>query len=304
MKRTINLSRQGFPPIAVVAGLMIFASGVPSARGQVFTVDTNQSSLTISGSVVGGTIASQGTGSLTASLGGSIQIALVGNTIQFTGQGLIAPNTNGSWQPLVDGTAGAAPADFGGQANLGIASGVAALRNIQLGTISPAININAGQFDSSSLTFFFPSNSTSTLAYNVTGLISKHGSLILSGYATNKVTTLASLGTVGGHQVLTIPVDATYFLTLVQPNDTVIHFQGQLVAVQSGQAPLQVQSVTVQKQALLLQWQAAPGAQFQIQSSANLKLWQTNATIVTPASGVNTWTGAVTGPLQFFRLAK
>ena len=47
-----------------------------------------------------------------------------------------------------------------------------------------------------------------------------------------------------------------------------------------------------------------PGQQVQIESSTNLNAWQTNATILTPASGSYTWTGAVTRPVQFYRLAK
>jgi hypothetical protein len=93
-------------------------------------------------------------------------------------------------------------------------------------------------------------------------------------------------------------------LKLVSANDTALRLTGQVVAVQSGNAPLQVQSLAVQNQSILLQWQAQPGTQFQIQTSTDLSFWRTNATIVTPASGSYTWTGAVSGPLQFFRLAK
>jgi hypothetical protein len=295
-----------FHAALLVAGLVILGLEVHRAQAQVFNVDTNRSSVTISGNVAvaGGTIMTQGPGSLTAAIGGTIQVALAGNTIQFTGQSKILAETNGSWQPKADGTAGAEPADFGGQANLGIASGVAALRDIQLDAISPPINIVSGQFDSTNLTFLFPSNSLSTLAYNFSGLISTHGSDVLSGYATNKVTSLASLATVGNQQVLTIPVDATFLLKLVSPNDTTIRLQGQLVAVQSTQTALQVQSLAIQNQSILLQWQGQPGSQFQIQSSTNLSRWQTNAAIVTPASGTYTWTGAVSGPVKFFRLAK
>jgi hypothetical protein len=286
-------------------GLVLLGSGVLPGRAQVFTLDTNQSSITISGTVIGGAINSQGSGSLTTSFGGTIQIAVVTNTLQFIGQSRIVAETNGSWQPKADGTAGSEPADFGGQASVaGLASGVAALRDIQLDAISPAVNLTSGKFDSSSLTFLFPSNSPSTFAYNVSGLLPKHGSVVLTGYATNKVTALGSLATVGNQQVLTIPVDATFLLQLISPNDTVIRLQGQLVAAQNTQTPLRVNSLAIQNQSILLQWQGQPGDQFQIQSSTDLRAWMTNATIVTPPSGVYTWTGGVTGPVRFFRLAK
>ena len=135
---------------------------------------------------------------------------------------------------------------------------MAALRNVQLDVISPAIPLSGGQFDSTNLTFFFPSNSTSSFSYNVTGFITKQGSIALVGYATNKVTALSSLTTVGSQQVLTIPVDATFYQEVSTPNDTVIRLQGQLVATRNAQAPLQVQSFTLRSQAVLLQWQGAP----------------------------------------------
>lgn len=287
-------------------GVVALALGLLPARcaAQVFTLDTNQSSVTISGSVLGATMAAQGAGSLTASIAGNLRVALAGNTIQFVGQSQILALTNGSWQPKADGSAGNAPADFGAQGNLGFAAGVASLRGVQLDVVSPPIPLSGGEFDSTNLTFLFPSNSTSSLSYNVTGLFKQQGSIPLTGYATNKVTALSSLSTVGSQQVLTIPVDATFYLTVLSANDTVIRLQGKLVATLLSQAPLQVQSVTLQSQSLLLQWQGAPGQQFQIQSSTNLNAWQTNATITTPASGSATWTGAVSGPARFFRLAK
>ncbi len=103
---------------------------------------------------------------------------------------------------------------------------------------------------------------------------------------------------------MTIPVDATFYFTLSSANDTVIRLQGQLVATQAVQGSLQVQGLTVTSQGVLLQWQASAGQQFQVQSSTNLQAWATNATITAASSGLYTWTGAVSGPLNFFRLAK
>src|SRR5579871_4645991 len=124
-------------------------------QGQVFTIDSTQSSVTISGTVAGGTIAEQAPGSLTVNLGGTIRATMNGVNLLFPGQSVIAAQTNGSWQPLHDGSSGSAPADFGGKANLIIASGLAALRNIQLDVFAPPIPVNGGKFDSSSLTFGF-----------------------------------------------------------------------------------------------------------------------------------------------------
>jgi len=292
--------------VSATVGIVLVALGPGTACGlaQVFTLDASRSSVTISGTVVGGTITSQGPGSLTSQIGGTLQVAAVGNTIQFTGQSQILAQTNGNWEPKSDGSAGSEPADFGGGANLGIASGVAALRDIRLDVISPAINLTGGQFDSTVLTFLFPSNSLSSIAYNVSGLISKHGNAVFTGYATNKVTALGSLTTAGNQQTLTIPVDATFLLKLLSANDTVIRLQGQLVAVQSTQTPFLLQSFFVDNNAITLKWQGTPGGKFQIQSSTDLTNWRTNTTIVTPASGAYAWTGSVSGPISFFRLAK
>jgi hypothetical protein len=237
-------------------------------------------------------------------VGGTIRATLNGANLQFPGQSVIASQTNGSWQPLHDGSAGSAPADFGGKANLIIASGLAALRNIQLDVFAPPIPVNGGKFDSSSLTFGFPTNASSSLDYNVSGLVSKTGSVPLTGYATNKVTALASLSTSGNQQTMTIPVDATFFFTLTSANDTVIRLQGQLVATQAVESAFQIQNLTVTGPEVLLQWQASAGEQVQVESSTNLQTWVTNATITATASGLYTWTGAVSGPLDFFRLAR
>jgi len=288
----------------IALGAILFAL---SSQAQVFTIDPQQSLVTIAGTVVGGTITNQGPGSLTTKFGGTIRATVSGGSIQFKGQSQLLGQTNGSWQPLADGTGGSAPANYGGYASVGFAAGNAALRDLLFDVISPQLGLTNGQFASASLTFLFPSNATSTLAYNVTGLINKHGVIALSGYATNKITALSSLTTAGpqGQQVLTIPVDATYYFTALTANDTVIRLTGQLVAVAAGgSTPLEVQSFAVQQQSILLQWQGSPGSQFQVQSSTDLNAWQTNAIITTPASGSYTWTGGISGPLQFFRLAK
>ena len=105
-------------------------------------------------------------------------------------------------------------------------------------------------------------------------------------------------------QTLTIPVDATFYLGLISTNDTMIRVQGQLVAAQSAEVPLEIKSVTVQGQSLRFQWQATPGSQFRVQYSTNLKDWTNSATIITPASGTNTWTESVVGLFKFFRVGK
>ncbi len=287
----------------LVAGACFLTTALP-LLADVFVVDTNQSAISISGSVAGFAFSEQGPGSLTAAYGGTIQAAQSANTIQFTGQSLIQAQNSGTWQPKSDGSTGSEPANYGAQANAGFAAAKAAMRNLQLDVTSPALTVSGGQFDSRSLTFFFPSNAPSTLAYNVTGFVNTSGVKALTGYATNKVTSVATLATASGQQTLTIPVDATFIFSLLSQNDTTINVKGQLVAVRGGAAPLVLQSISVQSQLVTLQWQAAAGQQFQIQSSSNLTTWQTNAVNVTSPTAAYTWSGPATARRQFFRLAK
>ncbi len=290
--------------VSLLAGALLAVNLGQPALAEVFTIDTNQSSVTISGSILGYTFIEQGPGSLTTSYGGTLQATLAAGTIQFTGQSLIQARTNGSWQPKADASAGSEPANYGTLANAGIATARAALRNIQFDASSPMINVANGQFDARSLTFSFPTNATSALAYNVTGLISMSGVKPLSGYATNKVTSQATLAVSGNQQTLTIPVDATFLFTLASQNDTTVNLKGQLVATRGATAPLAIQSIKVQAQAVTLQWQSTPSQQFQVQSSTNLSAWQTNAVNVTSDTGTYTWSGAATAVKQFFRIAK
>ena len=227
---------------------------------------------------------------------------MTGTTIQFPGQSLILALTNGSWQPKPDGSAGNAPADYGGSANAGVATATTALRNIQLDALSPVVSISNGQFDAGSVTFLFPSNAPSAIAYRVTGLINRAGFEALSGYGTNTITSLASLTNAGGQQVLSLPIQARFILSLLSTNDSTINLSGQLVATRSVGIPLVIESFTVRDQTVAFQWQGTPGQQFQVQSSGDLHSWLSGPVITTPASGSNQWSDSLIGAQGFFRL--
>jgi hypothetical protein len=274
----------------------------------VFTLDTNQSSLTISGTVQGASLAQQGAGSLTTHYGGAIEVTQTASSIQFPGQSLIAAMNSGNWQPLADGSAGVAPANYGAAVNLaaGLVKVKAALHSLVLDVTSPALTLNrTGQFASTNLTFLIPTNANSALSYLVTGLINSSGSTALSGQSTNNVTTLATLETNGQAQTLTIPVNAQFTFSANSTNDTILNLAGQLVGFRTAgavaAAPV-LQSLTVQSQVLTLQWQAPAGQQFQVQSSTDLMAWQTNAVNVTSGSSNYTWSGPATGANSYFRL--
>ncbi|HVV71194.1 MAG TPA: hypothetical protein VHI52_06800 [Verrucomicrobiae bacterium] len=307
----LSMKKRIFPRavygLAGMVGLVLVSvlAGPRPAAAQVFTIDTNQSSITISGTVLGNTFTNQGPGSLTARIGGSLQAVTTGSTITFTGQSVIQAFNSGSWQPNADGTTGSQPANYGALAVTLLGTGVAALRDVLLDVTSPAISLSNGQFDSSSLTFLFPSNATTAFAYNISGsFVSTHGAEPMTGYATNKVTKLGSLTSAGGAETITIPVNATFLLSLVSANDTSITLQGQLVAVSAAEPPLTIQSIGVQNNTVTVQWQGSPSQQIHIETSFDLRNWLTNAGSITSSNGVNTWTAPAVGPQQFIRLGK
>jgi hypothetical protein len=245
---------------------------------------------------------------LTTQYGGTIEATQTASSIQFPGQSLIAAMNSGNWQPLDDGSAGLAAANYGASVNLaaGLVKVKAALRSLVLDVTSSALTFNStGQFASTDLTFLIPTNANSALSYLVTGLVDSSGSTAVSGQSTNNVTTLATLVTNGEAQTLTIPVNAQFTFSANSTNDTILNLAGQLVAFRTAAAvataPI-LQSLTVQTQVVTLQWQAPAGQQFQVQSSTDLMAWQINAVNVTSGSSNYTWSGPATGTNGYFRL--
>jgi hypothetical protein len=184
-------SRQ--PQICVSAILFLTLTIIYSATADDFIINTNLSSLTVSGSVMGSAFTPQGTGSLTTKYRGTIQATQTASTIQFTGSSSITALTNGSWAPLPGGTNGTAPANYGGSASLvgGLVTVKAALRSMLFDVTSPAIPVTGGHFPPGSLTLVLPlaPTGTSTLDYRESGLATDFGSTLMTGNATNNVAT-------------------------------------------------------------------------------------------------------------------
>ena len=246
---------------------------------------------------------------MTTKYGGTLQATQTGNTIQFTGLSLITALNSGNWQPLTNGSAGLAPANYGASISLvaGFVKVKAALRLLQLGISSRDITvISNGQFTATNLMLLFPSNAASSLAYLETGLASGSGSTALTGQSTNNSTTFATLSTNGNLQILTILVNTQFIFSTASSNDTILNVVGQLVAT-GPTLPVMVpvlQPPTVQTQVVTVRWQAPAGQQFQVQSSTNFVTWQTNAVNVTSATTNYTWSGLDTASRAFFRLAQ
>ncbi|HOP97219.1 MAG TPA: hypothetical protein PL064_05865 [Thermogutta sp.] len=138
----------------------LFTPFLLRAEVTVFTIDQAQSSLTISGTLLGNPLQEQAPGSLTTDYFGTIVADVTDTTIEFVGGSEIRANDSGTWQPAEGGEAGSAPANYGAQASLLFISGVAALRHIVLDVASPPLPITGGTFPSESMTFSFPTNAS------------------------------------------------------------------------------------------------------------------------------------------------
>jgi hypothetical protein len=285
-----------------VAGFSLLSGEIFVASADVFTIDPTQSSLTLSGSILGSTFTPQGAGSMTTIYTGTIQVAQTPDTIQFTGQSLITAQTNGSWKPLAGGGNGSAPADYGAAASSAVGTVNAAFRSILLDVTSATVAVTNGQFDPSGLTFLFPASATSAIDYR-SSIAS--GSKHATGSAANNVADLSTISTAGNVQTLTIGVNVQFTFSLINSGDTIVNVAGQIVATNSPSvvAPVVLQSPTVSNQVVTLQWQSPTGQIYQVLSSSNLATWQTNGLNVTSDSTNYTWTTTNSAPKAFYRLA-
>ena len=116
----------------VGACVMAMACGSPAFADVTLNIVPGSSSLTMSGSFSGSTLTPQGTGANVTTYGGSITISTPGASFSFVNSDAIA-NTSGSWQPLVGGASGSAPANYGMKATVIIQNVNAAGRGMHLG---------------------------------------------------------------------------------------------------------------------------------------------------------------------------
>ena len=196
----------------------------------VFTIDPAQSSISLTGSVVGFPILEQATGSLVTKFSGTINADVTATIILFTGASGIVAQDSGNWNPKTGGTAGSASANYGGKASAGFATALAAIRNAQFDVTSLPLALTGSSFPSTALLFRFLTNSAGAIDYSVSGFFPKKGGIPLAGLATNRVTTQATLITSGNIQTLTIPIVADFFFDLLSTADTALTISGQIVA--------------------------------------------------------------------------
>ena len=227
--------------LSFVVLLNSFANAVP----RDFTLVTNQSSITISGSVTHTTfgtapIQQQGTGGLTATYSGTIKTDRASNAISFLTGSLVDANVTGNWRPLADAADGTSPADYGARVSYlgGLAVVNFAGRNLVAGLIGPATTINGSdEFDLSTTSVNFL---TGDLAFRGPGgtpsgtnsLANQSGPL--SGTGSLSSTTLSGQTT----ETLTFPVNATFNFNADASTSVSLTLTGELVATSTFSAGL------------------------------------------------------------------
>jgi hypothetical protein len=172
MNRTIRIATFLLPLVMI---------GPANGAVTTWTVQSSSSSLTISGALSSGStflasVSPQGSGSLTASYGGTLQTAqnAPGGSpidITFLTANLIA-NNSGNWDPLPTAFPGTAPANYGALISLGFLGGANfAQRNLAADLSGAAVPLSGSPYSpqtfSSSLDFEFTAGTT--VARNLSG---------------------------------------------------------------------------------------------------------------------------------------
>jgi hypothetical protein len=168
---------------------------------------------------------------------------------------------------------------------------------------SSALPLEAGAFPASGLVLSFPTNAPSSLAYRASGMYPP-GVRALAGVATNRAPTLATLTTEGQRQILRVPIDAQYVLSLIAANDTTVDLLGTVVAVRLLPVAPRFESIAVTNQIVTLRWQGTPGEAYVLQSTGDFQAWQALATNLTSSTGDQGWSGPVSADPHFFRLCR
>jgi hypothetical protein len=255
---------------------------------------------------MGMTIAEQGPGSLTTILSGSVNAEVTPTTIRFTGASLLDALPNGSWQPLPEGGAGEAPADFGAKTESPLFGTIqAAVRDVILDLQSDALPLQDMAFDASQIQFISPTNSAGAFDYRA-GLLA--GRKSVSGVSTNKVASGATLTASDGIQTLTLMIDTQFPFTAFFPNDSMVSFTGKIVATRPlespAPAPLELQSITLGNNQFILRVKGVPATTDRVESSPDLQRWQACQYEMSVKDGYFTVTRNPSARSEFYRITR
>lgn len=298
----MKTTNRSFPELTVLAVSLILCKIITLADVVTFTIDPNQSPLSVSGSLSGVTGNEQGPGSLSTQFTGTIQVDLQSSSIQFIGNSSITLQENGSWQPAPGGTPGSAPASLAGVAQNFLATAHGALRNVLVDLTSEPLNLDNESFNAQTLLFSIPPDATSAADYRVTGLLNASGSQLLAGQGTNGVVNTATLTTQDTTLTLTLPINFSGTTTVVSPNDLSYSAQGQILATTTTK-PLEVADFVVSPGQLQFNMPTTPGKSYSILSSQDLLDWSTVLHQFTATSNSEAIQIALDlFPKQFFRI--
>ncbi len=285
--------------IGVFSFCVIFLIGAGQTGAAIFTVDSSQSQLTLSGKVTGYTFTAQAPGSLLAAYQGNINVTVSNSTIQFTGSSTITAMNSGVWKPAAGGATGSAPADYGAQVTIPLSgTEYGAERNLVLDLTSPLLTLAQTNFDSSQLIVSLVTNSRPVIDYRT---LLQGGSIPLSGNATNSLATGSSLSTNGDRLRLVIQINATFPGT----NNSATTLAGEIVATNSLSAsvPPVITYMVATNQNLVLTVSNATTLS-RLLSSTNLTTWSPAGATLGTNGGFIIFTTPMTGLHTFFRVQK
>ncbi len=179
---------------------MGFLNSVPIDGNYVFTIDSLESSLSLSGNVSGEPFTEQAPGSLSSTISGTVRAGLTSSSIAFIGGSVIdVTETPGLFLP------GNAPADFAAQ----VLFIYAAARDVNADVTSGQNAISSlGEFSVAGMNLELTDG---TFAYEVPGVISD--TLSIAGFsALNESTAAGLIEVLPGQLKLTVPIEATIML--------------------------------------------------------------------------------------------
>ena len=221
---------------------------IPAAFGAAvtFNLDSSQSYITLSGTVAGQPLTTQGPGSLTTHFSGTVN-ATLDNTSSPTQITITSSTLNalvsGQWRPLAGGTDGTADADLGGSTS-GALSGNVAVRNFGVtGVTAAAVSVSGNQFVSTSLQFTLKTGST--VDYRVSTFLGpSSGAKDIGGIHTNNIAGPGTITSAGTTTTLQIPLDF-YIVLSISSQPVILHCVGAVVSTATVQPPADTTAPTL-----------------------------------------------------------
>jgi hypothetical protein len=231
--------------LGVGAALFVSALGAAAARAELvtYTIDVNQSSLTVFGSLAGTAATQQADGSLTTSFSGTIKANRTPGAIEFTGGSAMDATAQGPFQPGLGAAAGSAPADFGRRSDPSSSPDpfFEAIRNVVLDVSNDDGGLavsGSNTFDSSALAFEFVSGVSEVRSGSATHE-NDFGSPVHLGNSNSGSASPSSVVESGGVETLTLrfntgPVGYAVNGTALDSN---VSFVGTIVATRAVPEP-------------------------------------------------------------------